>query len=783
MAASKWNLSIQKNIDGIFWRGDSVSLTSSSAVAFADGKDTQWTFKVRRTSQNAALFCDTAIEDDFIDNSGKILLTRTVCYNNCDHSCFYVGLSLINGGDAPIRLERLTPLALFGEDSLMLDSEYKNWLFLRQGRHKNDIPSVCVLGEADNRYLDALKGMTESGSGAERIKGVVPTGVVSDELTVIKSQDGLGKGSVTLGFLPCTSQLVSCDIYGNENRGKLEKLELYCLMDGITVDPGEGAVSEWLRVDGNTDALKAIDDYVKVRAELSKSRENIHPPMSIYFTWYFYGDSVREVDVLENLRYIAKNKIPTDSFQIDAGWETRWGDWEANPSFPSGMKFIAGQISAAGMIPGIWTSPFIAEPRSKLIYEHPDWLLQKEDGTPARFKMMAMDNFVLDITHPEVLEWLEKLFHKMRHEWGYTYHKLDFTRAAVDKGAAYYDKKVTRAQAYRNAIAAIRRGIGDDAFLAICGGLFGAPAGLVDSHRTSSDVRSEWPKPDDGETESAASQVKQNIMRYWMNGLWHNDPDALMVRRRKERYKSIKFTPGLLTDDEAEVFALNQYWSGGLMAYTEPMNEIDADRLALLRRAIPAGGNAAIPRDMFGGGRYPSVMDTCVNWGIPALGEWHTVSLVNWSNAPKTKEFVLDDSFVGSFAETGKEYVVSEYFTGKVIRGVNYGDRLAFDIKPHCAAQLRIAVQNDDAPMLVCANGHLSMGAAEITAWEYDGEKLAIGVNWKWENPLEIKIRLPKGKSATVVSVLNGAKVNTAADIVLLHFTTRFAGNICFSIL
>ena len=36
---------------------------------------------------------------------------------------------------------------------------------------------------------------------------------------------------------------------------------------------------------------------------------------------------------------------------------------------------------------------------------------------------------VFDITNPEVYSYFTELYKKLTFDWGYTYHKLDFTRA------------------------------------------------------------------------------------------------------------------------------------------------------------------------------------------------------------------------------------------------------------------------------------------------------------------------------------------------------------------
>ena len=88
-------------------------------------------------------------------------------------------------------------------------------------------------------------------------------------------------------------------------------------------------------------------------------------------------------------------------------------------------------------------------------YHHPEWLLHRRNGERVIFPMGPQRSFVLDPTHPEVLDFLERLYHRLTHEWGFTYHKLDFTRAIGEPDVLFYDRTKNRAEAYRAAFEAI----------------------------------------------------------------------------------------------------------------------------------------------------------------------------------------------------------------------------------------------------------------------------------------------------------------------------------------
>jgi len=782
MKKSLFKLEIKKNIDGIFWDSPQVSMKASCDALFQivgrkgqskyhNHKD--WKFKVREKNavKNYADGCDTLISDVFACDG--LELTRQISFSKKRQLFFHIRLLVNNKGSHTLKLMRLIPILIQGAENLTIgECEAKKWSLFRQARHKNDLPSICILGKTDGAYIDALKGLSESGEKIVDVVGEIPRTVVSDELTVLKGKEGRGPGSLLLGFLTGMSQLVKYEITIDRSRKRFEKLEASCLMDGILLEPGEQRAGEWLRIDGNEDAFYAIEKFTRIKGIISNSFPLPNPP-SVYCTWYYYGGTITQEDIIENLNALVQYKIPIDVFQIDAGWSRKWGDWKANHKFSFGMKYLADRIKSCGFRPGIWTCPFIIDPEYKIRYSHPDWLLRKADGRPVMFKMGDM-NYVLDTTHPKVLKWIENLYRKLTFEWGYTYHKLDFTRAvAIDPEAVFHDRKATRTQAFRRGIKAVRRGAGSESYISVCGGLYSAPSGLVDAHRTSSDVCSIWPVSEDNKEIVAPHTIKQNVLRYWMNNLWHNDPDALMVRRRTSMFRGRRSSLGLLTDNEAKIFALNQYFSGGIICFTERVQQIDPDRLGLLRHIIPSLGKSAIPRDIFLGERYPTIYDVQVNPAVPGLGEWHTVAFVNWSNKPVKFTFNLNENIVGEFSKVYQQYFISEFWSGDIRDCIGYGDRIEFrELKGHSAMLVKIAPQTDHKPVLLYSNGHFSMGGTEITSWKYGENKLKVGIDWPWDYPAEFIIQAPKNTQWCVNHIL--CKTTPSGKRVRIHLQGRY---------
>jgi alpha-galactosidase len=162
-----------------------------------------------------------------------------------------------------------------------------------------------------------------------------------------------------------------------------------------------------------------------------------------YESWYNHytkidegiisGDlaSIGANDNLINAYYLGRGK-PT-VFQIDDGWEKAVGQWEPDErKFPRGMKVLAEEIEGRGMVPGIWIAPLLATRHSAVFRDRPEWLLRDTAGRPipAGYNP-GWDGvfYCLDISLPEVEDYLAGVFDTIVEDWGYRYLKLDFLYA------------------------------------------------------------------------------------------------------------------------------------------------------------------------------------------------------------------------------------------------------------------------------------------------------------------------------------------------------------------
>ena len=678
---------------------------------------------------------------------GDLRLTRESFRPDDGSPYLAVRLLLTNQGREELEVATLSPLVV-GEDGVRLGTvPAGEWVFLRQPRHKNDMPAAFRLGDETPGVWDGVRGTPETGGQPRGADGSAPpTRFVSSEMMALRTCDA----AMLLGFFPLDRQLVQSVVELTPDRRRLARIHLDCHCDGQLLAPGKTLVSQWVLISLDPDPFAAMERYAELLIDVhpgARDREMARKrPPTVWCSWYYYGDGFAQWETEPNLDALRKRPLPIDVIQIDECWDQEWGDWYPNVRWPD-LPGFARAIRDAGYRPGIWTCPFLADVRSTVRYHHPEWLLHRRNGERVIFPMGPQRSFVLDPTHPEVLDFLERLYHRLTHEWGFTYHKLDFTRAIGEPDVLFYDRTKNRAEAYRAAFEAIRRGIGAASYLNVCGGFYGPLIGLADAQRTGSDVKSEWPDPPPGEEADGYGPftIKQNTLRFWMNRLWDNDPDALMVRRRPEAYRGEVLSLGRMNDDEALTSALNQYLGGGLVCFTENLAEVDDDRLLLLRHCAPSVGEAAIPRDACGR-PFPGDLDTLVTPAAPGLTPWHTLSVVNWHSEARSFSLPLDEALLGGFAAEHPAFLASA-FRGQWMRVVRPGEVLEIGpVRAHACEVVKIQPLPSDGPCLVWTDGHFSMGGTEVTAWEPSAGGLRLQVEWPWPAPLTLRVAPDPGR-------------------------------------
>ena len=252
---------------------------------------------------------------------------------------------------------------------------------------------------------------------------------------------------------------------------------------------------------------------------------------NIWCSWYAYYDQITEAQLAADVASL--RGLPFDIVQIDDGWQNAVGDWQPNRKFPSGMRALADRIAQAGLIPGLWIAPFAVLADSEIARRLPQLLLRDESGNPA----IAGHNwdagyYALDLSRDDARAHVAETIHRVVHEWGFRYLKLDFINAAVAPGLR--PPGVGRERIYRDALALIREVAGEEVYLLGSGALLLPSLGLLDGLRSGPDVAPFWVSNGSGDPSDAMARnaVVNTLHRLWQSRLAQVDPDVVYFRSR-----------------------------------------------------------------------------------------------------------------------------------------------------------------------------------------------------------------------------------------------------------
>lgn len=254
-----------------------------------------------------------------------------------------------------------------------------------------------------------------------------------------------------------------------------------------------------------------------------------------YTSWYNYFQKIDENIILRDLKGLSRARESVNIFQIDDGYEPFVGDWldYNGKDFPNGMKTIADAVHREGYLAGIWLAPFnVQRGKSRILKEHPDWLIRNPDGKPQLGCVAWGGAYTLDIYNPEVREHLKKVFDTVLNDWGYDMVKLDFLYSQCRTPR---DNK-TRGTIMCEAMDFLRECVGDKLILG-CGVPLGPAFGVVDACRISCDVDLSYggkfynSMSINNELPSAQNAINNSMFRRHLNGrVFLNDPDVFFLR-------------------------------------------------------------------------------------------------------------------------------------------------------------------------------------------------------------------------------------------------------------
>jgi alpha-galactosidase len=140
----------------------------------------------------------------------------------------------------------------------------------------------------------------------------------------------------------------------------------------------------------------------------------------------------------------AAAQIGIEMFVLDDGWfgkrnddTSSLGDWMENKDkLPNGIAGLAETVKNKGMKFGLWFEPEMISPNSELFKAHPDWVIHTHGYKPIEGRRQL----VLDLSNPEVQEFLINVLSKYLITGKIDYIKWDMNRHLTDIGSTAFPK-------------------------------------------------------------------------------------------------------------------------------------------------------------------------------------------------------------------------------------------------------------------------------------------------------------------------------------------------------
>jgi alpha-galactosidase len=509
--------------------------------------------------------------------------------------------------------------------------------------------------------------------------------------------------------------------FGADLRPAHLQVTLQTQLDDVPLAVGESRSSEWFYLEWVP--LPNIDLFAQYAHAVARQMEvaSLRRAPTGWRSWHIYGEEVGEANVMENLASAAllADAFPLDVIQLDRGYQAAWGDWSLrNERFPHSLQWLAHRIRGSRFDAGLWFAPLLAHRSSRLVRDHPEWMLRGAHGQAVRAGRIAdLAVRALDPTHPGVIEHLRELVDTMTHVWGYQHLRLGGLYAAALPGRRH-NLQMTRAQALRHALTVIREAAGPQVYLTGCEVPLGPAVGLLDAVRVAPDAAPFWtPRAwgapilarDNPVAPSLRNNLRGVITRAWMHGRWWvNDPDALILREKGSEFDK----------DEALSQVTLVGLTGGSMFLSDDLDDLSVERRAMAATLFPPLLDGLDALDL----TEAAMPETVVVPVARSWGRWRLVALFNWSETPVERD--LPDSVKLAARQA---YHVVDFWEQRYLLLDPGALRPVLHVPAHGVVLLGLRPVKPE-PHLVATTFHISQGG-EVAQWSLGEDELRVNID------------------------------------------------------
>lgn len=553
----------------------------------------------------------------------------------------------------------------------------------------------------------------------------------------------------------------------------------------LRVAPGKAVPLETLAVGYFNDARLGLEAWADAVAKVQEI--HLPPQPSGYCTWYSqpHGGASDEKHIAELSTFASKELAPYgfSVVQIDDHWQAglstngpkrNFTTHAPKGPYPGGMKAAADQIKSLGLVPGLWFMPFAGTYYDPFFKDHQDWFVRHENGGPFE---TAWGGTCLDMTHPGARAHLSNVVHRIAHEWGYDYFKMDglWTGTGTRQqyvnssykddaigDAVFHNPEKTNLEAYRDGLRLVREVAGRKIFLLGCCApqnmrSYGSAFGLVDAMRIGPDNGSDW--------KGLLRGPLFGSRHYFLHGrVWYNDPDPVYVRTN-------------IPLKHAQLICSWVALSGQLNLSSEWLPGLPAERLDVLRRTLPGHGSEPRPADLFDTepARLWLVTDTRRTPRRDVIG------LFNWGDQELALDYPLDR--LGLDAKTN--YSAFDYWSNAPVPPIQ--GRLKITVPPQSCRVIAVR-SRENRPLLISTSRHVTQGMLDVL--EERWEETSLTLHGRSQviagNAYELRLAQPQQEvpwsmdTAEAVAETNETSLSVVSkvegELVRITFDPKFSG-------
>ena len=327
---------------------------------------------------------------------------------------------LTNHGDTPLRLDKAA--------SACLDLPFGRWDLLHfHGRHAMERQ---LEREAVGTNIQTISSVRGSSSHH------------NNPFLILCQQDATETSGACYGVMMVYSGSYQMDVERSQTglvrvvSGIQEERFAWNLKPGETFDTPEVILS--FAAEGLTPLSQQYHRFLRRNICRGPWKDKRRPVLiNNWEATYFDFNTEKIVKIAEKAA-----SLGVEMMVLDDGWfGTRnddnqgLGDWTVNcEKLPGGLDPLIGQINALGMKFGLWIEPEMVNENSQLYRTHPDWAL-----TDGFRPVLGRNQLLLDLTKPEVRDYIVENVSRILDSAGISYVKWDMNRHSVALGAKAHD--------------------------------------------------------------------------------------------------------------------------------------------------------------------------------------------------------------------------------------------------------------------------------------------------------------------------------------------------------